>query len=1364
MAKVKYPAGSLGAMQEGEIRLVKYLEVNLPDCHYLVPNLSLTINNKNGQVQVLEYDLIVVSPHAVFNIENKDWGGRLEGDDRYWYVNGKERKNPLITNKWKTGVLASKLRERNRKWGKAWVETMITLSHIHQTKHGLWGVSPDATFLLNDELVQFIDDSHSIDKDHDAIEDIQETIVDFLIGAHAGIKKEERKRIFEYDIIEVLDQSDNYIEYLCKPADIASSLRYRIKEYALSLMNLPLDEREQQRNRIKNQYYALRKIKTNIFILNVAFRIDEENHNFYEITEYLDENSLRSELKRSTFTFEEKVNIIDNLITALEAAHDVNVYHRDINPDNIFLTSGYATLGNFGKSYFIDHQQQGFTVMPTLTDKTVGPYHALELLSGDVSRSSDIYSLGVLIYELFVGKLPIADPIELNRLGGKLPLDRVPTAVNSNLPEWLDELSQRTILSNPDDRWDTLEELKAFLKKHAHQKESTQNIAAPSTNLGFDLENLEPGSRIGAYTIYEPIGKGGFSRVYKVRHSLQGKDYAMKVFNESVDAGAVQREYQALKDLSHPNIVKFTWNDLLPNGQFYTLMEYIEGQNMKDYTHGDLRLSLGKVYELGERMLDALVYMQEREQPLYHRDIKPHNILWNKQERFVLIDFNVSAIAEADNNYVGTNPYIAPDLAISAMQVNWDKSADTFALGITLYELVCKKYPWPNRMPLVSATPINPREHNANISEAFSKFLLMAIQPKKQARFADAKSMLAALTKLTKDQLIKEKTIDRTPPIIIDNRKGVTNPDENNFVDYVNTLFSQSRHGNAGTRARQNAHPYDKITYTDTYLDRKLTNTIKQGEYKLVIITGNAGDGKTAFIHKIERQADRFKALAHSNGGEFHIQNVRYLSNYDGSQDQQERANDEVLSDFFQPFENLQHFHKAKEGRIIAINEGRLVEFLETSEKYKHLSDVISDYFLHEGENALPSGIMIINLNLRSVTAAAAEEESILRAQIKRLTTKSLWKKCDGCSLKNKCFIKYNVDSFSDEAAGEELISRLEWLIQTGTLRREFHITMRDLRSFLAFMLTRDQRCEDIETLYQKGQDRVEEYIKYYYFNISNHLADDDGNNDRLVRLIRDIDVAQTPLPQKDRDLYFDRHQSGAFIDFENREIDLLDVFNNQKQILPAHERNEQKHIQRIQNSHNLFARHQYFEGKIEYKKRLPYHSVFAYLDLLQNPNDAEKCETTLKNVAKAIAINEGCDHAGFYDKYIVLSSSHVNDPYSFSFRLFPLTDFELKVNDAKALATYLEYEPDSLILSHKKETHIKLSISLDLFEMLYFIQQGFTPSLNDLKGRFVELEIFKNLLENLAYDEVIVTRDNIEYFKIQKTATLNLKLEKMTI
>src|SRR5690606_26460046 len=139
--------------------------------------------------------------------------------------------------------------------------------------------------------------------------------------------------------------------------------------------------------------------------------------------------------------------------------------------------------------------------------------------------------------------------------------------------------------------------------------------------------------------------------------------------------------------------------------------------------------------------------------------------------------------------------------------------------------------------------------------------------------------------------------------------------------------------------------------------------------------------------------------------------------------------------------ENITNYNQAKEGRIIAINEGRLVEFLKTTEKHQSLHDHIENYFYNEGHHELPEGLMIINLNLRSVAAQLDSEPSLFRQQVKALTQKKLWNKCDGCSLANQCFIKHNVDSFNDTATGEEVITRMEWLLRTASLKRELHIT-----------------------------------------------------------------------------------------------------------------------------------------------------------------------------------------------------------------------------------------------------------------------------------------------------------------------------------
>lgn len=1363
MAEVIKPAFFEEMVNAGEERLLKHLQEGLPEDYYLIPNVEIASTNpRNNQTQYWEYDLIVVAPHAVYCIENKDWRGRLEGDDNYWYLNDRQRPNPLKLGRQKTAILHSKLQEVRPAWGKVRVENMVTLSFKSQNLHGISGEGQKRTFLLNDDLIEFITNPYNAGVTKNAIAEVQSEIKEYISGEQSEKKPEEKREIQGYEIIEILDREPNYTEYLVKPKGVTSSVRFKIKEFALEVSGLSREEKLAHENRVMNQYRALNKIKAKPFILNVEFSFDNENHFFYEKTEFHEESSLSAELKRKTFTFEEKLGIIDNIIVALKAAHSENVYHRELHPDNIYLIGGIAYLGNFAKAWFTDDSKQGYTVAVTITELNANPYHAYELLGKEASRRSDIYSLGVLIYRIFTGKEPIKNPFELNKLGGILPENRMPTAINSNLPKWLDELSNKTILTDEFQRFDDLSELESFIKKNIQKvPESNKKVTKPS----YDLSELQIGDTINVYTIHKILGSGGYSKVFLVKHGLQGKMFAMKLFHESVSLKSVTDEYEALKDLKHPNIVEFIWNDRTVNGQFFTLMEFLDGENLKDYARGDLSLPSTKIFQMGTEILSALVEMQKKE--LLHRDIKPQNIVWDNKKRFVLIDFNVSSaiedkIKQKDNKeFVGTVQYLAPDIITGDMKVNWDKSADTFALGITLYELACKTYPWSSKMPLIGKGPLHPKECNENLSDAFSEFLLKAIGTSKEKRFVSADEMLNALLKIGEANIL-HKTEEKAAPEVF---AISSNGQKQNILTYINSLYSQSKRGNFGTRAHIKSSWLDTATYVETKLDLSLLPAILDGNYKLVIITGNAGDGKTAFIKKIEEKAEDKTALQHTNGATFKIKGVPFQSNYDGSQDEEEKANNNVLDEFFKPFESCKDFSGSTAGRIIAINEGRLVEFLQTSEKHKNLADIIDKYFYQEGHFQLPQGLLIINLNLRSIVASDDYGQSIFRKQIQKLTESPLWQMCNSCKHASKCFIRYNVQSFNDSSAGKEIINRLEWLLRTISLKKELHITIRDLRSFISYLIARDFTCEEIPQLIADSASNQEEYWNNFYFNITNPVADS-AQNDRLIRLLREIDIAEVSSPADDRDLYFSPHKKENYLEFESRDYNLIDVFNNQKTFTPSYEQSEDL-IKRLKQTHKAFVRHQYFEGKTDFKRRIPYKAVTKFHDILLSKNGSETSDELNKaklNISKAISLNEGCNNQFIYEKSLVLSSNQVNDPIAKSYRLFSLNSFVLTVNQTDHLIKYLEYEPDSLIFKHNTEKHIKLVVSLDLYEMLSFISKGYSPSLNDIRGRYIELQIFKNLLENLSYDEVIVTKDNVDFFKISKSGKEKLILEQHNI
>ncbi len=154
-------------------------------------------------------------------------------------------------------------------------------------------------------------------------------------------------------------------------------------------------------------------------------------------------------------------------------------------------------------------------------------------------------------------------------------------------------------------------------------------------------------------------------------------------------------------------------------------------------------------------------------------------------------------------------------------------------------------------------------------------------------------------------------------------------PNWNPYQARLVRLFSQSRTTNAGTRGLDD---FARWAYVETVIDNELFPDIVQGNYRLVVITGNAGDGKTAFIQMLERRLEHDGASAHrrlgGNGTQIVRHGHRFVTNWDGSQDEGNDPNDDVLLEFFAPFAGNAPAPPQDETRVIAINEGRLLDFL----------------------------------------------------------------------------------------------------------------------------------------------------------------------------------------------------------------------------------------------------------------------------------------------------------------------------------------------------------------------------------------------------------------------------------------------------
>lgn len=280
-----------------------------------------------------------------------------------------------------------------------------------------------------------------------------------------------------------------------------------------------------------------------------------------------------------------------------------------------------------------------------------------------------------------------------------------------------------------------------------------------------------PGDTIGGrFEVQNVLGRGGFSTVYRVRDVVEDVDRALKLFDNAAGYDAVRREIGALRKVDHPNVVKVIWADRTDQGEWYLIMEYVEGQVLAEYATGNKKLRDREAIDVALDVLGALVaihpdpdrlealdqknreggisgeeydeLMSLSENALVHRDIKPQNIVLTRSGA-KLLDFNIaSRVGDPVKTLSGTPPYQPPDADLT----RWDVSTDLFAVGVTLYELLCDgQHPYPYGRPAPDIEPRDPRQFRQNLNERVAEFLLSACAPERQRRFHSAVAMEKAL-------------------------------------------------------------------------------------------------------------------------------------------------------------------------------------------------------------------------------------------------------------------------------------------------------------------------------------------------------------------------------------------------------------------------------------------------------------------------------------------------------------------------------------------------------------------------------------------------------------------------------------------
>lgn len=217
-------------------------------------------------------------------------------------------------------------------------------------------------------------------------------------------------------------------------------------------------------------------------------------------------------------------------------------------------------------------------------------------------------------------------------------------------------------------------------------------------------QKVNVGSRLSDFNIEKKLGQGNFGSVCLVTSKITKKLYALKEIKgddyDDSQREEVEREIKLLENLNHPHVIKY-FTSFQENGNFYIIIEYINGGSLEalsEKVRQDNKLLTEKiVWDFLIQTLSGLVYLHENKN-IVHRDIKPDNLLLDKEKNLKISDFGISAMARKDADesikchmtHIGPIQFMSSEMALG---IDYDFKSDIYMLGLTFYFVLTGKLP-----------------------------------------------------------------------------------------------------------------------------------------------------------------------------------------------------------------------------------------------------------------------------------------------------------------------------------------------------------------------------------------------------------------------------------------------------------------------------------------------------------------------------------------------------------------------------------------------------------------------------------------------------------------------------------------------
>ncbi len=278
------------------------------------------------------------------------------------------------------------------------------------------------------------------------------------------------------------------------------------------------------------------------------------------------------------------------------------------------------------------------------------------------------------------------------------------------------------------------------------------------------------------YEIILKIGEGGMGSVYKAKQVSTGKAVAIKMVMSQMTENSdiikrFRREVDLQSKLSHPNLVTALDFSKTASGQYYFVMEYVEGANLRGLLQNEQKLSFEDFFEYMVQVCDGLEYAHSK--GIIHRDLKAENVIIScagHQKIVKILDFGLAKeVGQWEKSktgseltvhglLLGTPAYMSPEQARGQTD-KISRRSDIYSLGILMFKLLSGKTPFDSDSPWgilhrhMTETPPSIRKYNSDVPAGLEQIIFRCLEKKPEDRYATVLDLKEDI--LRNDELIR---------------------------------------------------------------------------------------------------------------------------------------------------------------------------------------------------------------------------------------------------------------------------------------------------------------------------------------------------------------------------------------------------------------------------------------------------------------------------------------------------------------------------------------------------------------------------------------------------------------------------------